>query len=512
MADWTEGYISDINYTYGYYPYLNPNSVIIPFLRAGLEVPKFSTACELGFGQGISINTHAAASDIKWYGTDFNPAHASFAQEIADITDSDIHISDESFSEFCSRSDLPDFDFIGLHGIWSWISDDNRHIITDFLRRKLKVGGVLYISYNTLPGWSATAPIRHMLNQHDHMLGSRGQNMKKRVQASMDFTQNLLNICQPLVQQSPLIPQKIEQMQTQDRNYLAHEYFNSDWQPMYFSELSDWLSPTKATFACSPNVLEDFPHSNFTDEQLDFLNSLDDPMFIQSVKDYMRNTQFRQDFWVKGARNISTAKLEKTWQNLRFLMISNRQDITLNIEGNIGTIELLPNIYEPILDILADYKIHQVADIEQALPDSIKQSQLFEALSFLKAKNNIILVQDEQVIETVRQRCEKLNHYILQQSLVEQNITSLVSPLTGGAFSFSQFDLIFLHTYQQGKKSSTQLAEVAWQVLTQQSKHLVKKGKDLQTEEENLAELNNMATNFISNTLPLAKRLQIITD
>jgi SAM-dependent methyltransferase len=64
---------------------------------------------------------------------------------------------DESFAEFASR-DLPEFDYIGLHGIWSWISDENRAVIVDFIRRKLKVGGVLYISYNTLPGWAPLPP------------------------------------------------------------------------------------------------------------------------------------------------------------------------------------------------------------------------------------------------------------------------------------------------------------------------------------------------------------------
>lgn len=511
MADWSEGYISDINYTYGYYPYLNPNSVIIPFLTAGLEVPKFGTACELGFGQGISINAHAAASDITWYGTDFNPAHASFAQELAEVSESDIHVYDQSFAEFCTRSDLPDFDFIGLHGIWSWISDDNRHLITDFLRRKLKVGGVLYISYNTLPGWSAAAPIRHMLNQHDHMLGSRGQNMQKRVQASLDFTQNLLQICTPLVQKSPSIPEKLEQMQNLNPNYLAHEYFNSYWQPMYFSELIDWLSPAKATFVCSPNVLEDFALSNFTEEQQALLAGIDDPMFVQTIKDYMHNTQFRQDFWVKGARNISTAKLEKTWQNLRFLMISNRENITLEASGRLGNITLRQDIYEPILDILSDYQIHCVADIWQAIDDKFQQSLLFEALAFLQAKGDIVLVQEQAIIDKVRPHCQKFNDYILHQSLVEQNIKSLACPLTGGAFNFSQFDLIFLSAYQQGKTTTEQLTDVAWQALSQQGQSLIKEGKTLQTEAENIAELKKMAIEFTKNTLPIAQRLQIVS-
>ena len=49
--------------------------------------------------------------------------------------------------------DVPDF--VGLHGVWSWISNANRAAVVEFLRRKLKPGGVLYISYNASPGWAA---------------------------------------------------------------------------------------------------------------------------------------------------------------------------------------------------------------------------------------------------------------------------------------------------------------------------------------------------------------------
>ena len=62
MNDWTSGYVADIGYTYGYYPELNPQRVKLAFLKAGLVAPNIRTACELGFGQGISTNIHAAAS------------------------------------------------------------------------------------------------------------------------------------------------------------------------------------------------------------------------------------------------------------------------------------------------------------------------------------------------------------------------------------------------------------------------------------------------------------------
>ena len=160
MTDWTSGYVADIGYTYGYYQELNPQRVKLAFLNASLVAPEFGTACELGFGQGLSANLHAAASVCSWHGTDFNPSQAGFAQELAAASGADAHLYDEAFDEFAKR-DMPEFDYIGLHGIWSWISDKNRAVIVDFIRKKLKVGGVLYISYNTLPGWGTFAPMRH---------------------------------------------------------------------------------------------------------------------------------------------------------------------------------------------------------------------------------------------------------------------------------------------------------------------------------------------------------------
>jgi hypothetical protein len=63
MNDWTEGYVADVDYIYTYHPELNPSRLPLLFLSSGLVFPQISTACELGFGQGISVNIHAAASN-----------------------------------------------------------------------------------------------------------------------------------------------------------------------------------------------------------------------------------------------------------------------------------------------------------------------------------------------------------------------------------------------------------------------------------------------------------------
>ncbi|UOP00832.1 class I SAM-dependent methyltransferase [Kingella potus] len=315
MSNWSEGYVNDINYTYGYYSELNPNNLVMPFLMAGLEPPQVANACELGFGQGVSVNIHAAAGPARWFATDFNPAQAAFAESLsrtAGTDDGKINLSEQGFSEFCARDDLPQFDYIGLHGIWSWISDDNRRIITDFLRRKLKVGGVLYISYNTLPGWSAHAPIRHLLLEHEKNLASGGQSRHQNIAQSLEFGENVFKYSPKLTETAPFIQQRFQSLKDYDSNYIAHEYLNQDWHPMYFSQIAQWLSDAKLSYACSTHYLEDFADCLFDSEQQAFFNGISRPDFAQTVKDYMLNRQFRRDYWVKGPLPLNAVRLKES--------------------------------------------------------------------------------------------------------------------------------------------------------------------------------------------------------
>ena len=304
MTDWTSGYVADIGYTYGYYLELNPQRVKLAFLNAGLVAPEFGNACELGFGQGLSANMHAAASVCSWHGTDFNPAQAGFAQELASASGANAHLFDEAFAEFAQR-DMPEFDYIGLHGIWSWISDENRSVIVDFIRRKLKVGGALYISYNTQPGWAAFAPMRHLMTEHASVMGSTGKGVVSKIDGALEFAQKLLDTNPMFARANPSVIDRLKKVASQDRHYLAHEYFNKDWHPMHFATMSQWLSPAKIDFACPAHYLDNIDAVNLSAQQQALLKEIPDATFKESVRDFIVNQQFRRDYWIKGARKLS---------------------------------------------------------------------------------------------------------------------------------------------------------------------------------------------------------------
>lgn len=510
MNDWTSGYVADIGYTYGYYQELNPLRVKLAFLNVGLACPEFGHACELGFGQGVSSNMHAAASVTEWHGTDFNPSQASFAMEMAEASGAAASLHDEAFAEFASRQDLPDFDYIGLHGIWSWISDENRSVIVDFIRRKLKVGGVLYISYNTLPGWAAFAPMRHLMTEHAEVIGAEGHGIVSRINGALDFTERLLATNPTYALANPQIGDRIKKIKEQNRHYLAHEYFNRDWHPMHFATMTDWLAPAKLQFACSAHFLDHVDAVNLTAEQKSFLAEIPDPMFRESVRDFMVNQQFRRDYWVKGARRLNGLEQAEQLRAQKLILLSQRSSVSLKVTGTQGEASLNDAVYNPILDVLADHKPKSLGQIEQQVRDQgITLKHVQEAAIVLAGNGHLAAVQEEQVISKASKTTSRLNTYLIQKARGMGDITYLASPVTGGGISVGRFQQLFLLAIQQGEKQPAEWAQFVWQLLSSQGQKILKEGKTLETPEENLAELTAQAQTFAEKQLPILKALQI---
>ena len=514
MTDWTAGYVADVGYTHGYYVELNPLRARLALLQAGYVAPASGgTCCELGFGQGVSVNMHAAASPGQWWGTDFNPSQAGLAQSLAQAAANNSHLSDEAFDAFCARADLPDFDFIGLHGIWSWISDDNRSVIVDFLRRKLKVGGVLYISYNTQPGWASFAPMRHLMTHHANTMGASGQGIVSRIDGAIEFADKLIETNPLFTRANPQVAERLNKLKEQNRHYLAHEYFNRDWHPMHVDTMAQWLEPAKLQFAGSANYLDYVDALNLSKEQQELLAGIEDPIFKQSVRDFMVNQQFRKDYWVKGLRTLPALERLETLRQEKVLLTTPRPDISLKATGALGEATLTETIYNPILDVLANHQVQTVGDIEQSLAKQkvdVNLGQLLQAILVLGGLGHLYSAQEGTHVSHSAKHTQALNRHLMQLARSNQDINVLASPVTGGGLPVSRFGQIFLLSMANGKKDPKQWADDAWQWLEMQGQRLLKDGQTLQSKEDNLKELNEQAATFATKQLPILKSAKII--
>ncbi|MES2949410.1 MAG: methyltransferase regulatory domain-containing protein [Pseudomonadota bacterium] len=527
MSDWNEGYVTDIGYTYGYYTELNPLRTRLALLNAGWVAPAMLTdgpACELGMGQGVSVNVHAAASGNTWYGTDFNPSQAAFAQELAGASGVDAQgtrLFDEAFADFCQRPDLPDFSYIGVHGIWSWISDANRAVIVDFVRRKLKVGGVLYISYNTQPGWAAMVPMRDLLTEHVQVMGAPGNGIASRIDASLAFAERLMDSNCHYAQANPQVGVRLKRMQGVSRNYLAHEYFNRDWQPMSFSSMARWLEPAKLGYGCSAHYMDHLPALNFTPAQHALLLEQPDAMFRETVRDFLVNQQFRRDYWIKGGRRLVPADQALALRQQRVILATPAADVVMKVKAPVGEASLTPAIYAPVVAALADHQVHSIGDLWQQLQAGatkppISFAQLVEAMVLLVGKGDVVPVQDEAAVEKARPQTEKLNRHLLGMARNHADISCVASPVSAAGVTLSRFQQLFLLAMLEAKRPVVDtpdpavLAAFAWAALQALGQRLLKDGKPMEAAQDNINELTVQATEFINKRLPTLRRLGIV--
>ena len=514
MSDvWNQGYFTDVGYTYGYYRDINPTYQRFCLLLRGFAPPEptgLPAHCELGFGQGVSINHHASATPGLFIGADFNPAQAAHANALAQASGSGARLYDDSFEQLLARPDLPPFDSISLHGIWTWVSRDNHKIITEFARRHLKPGGVFYISYNCFPGWAPNYPLRQLFALHDRF-GPTPHGAVQRIESALKFSQDLLAAQPNYAKLVPSLGDKLESIMGQNRHYLAHEYFNREWNCMYFTDVVDALTPAKLDWACTAAPLDVLDGVNLSSEGQAFLATIEHPIMREQVRDYFVNQQFRKDLFLRGARRLSATEQYMRLQEIRFTLLKPVAEIPTRVKGATLEATLQPSIYGPLAEQLAarNYTPKSLRELMASLPAQ-PYAQLLQALAVLVGMGAAAPCQSEDTARQVQKRCLALNTHLCERAQFNADVDTLASPVLGGGHPVGRIQQLFIHARLQGKKTPQEWAKQAWQVLHMQGHRLLKEGKTLETPEENLAELNKEATEFAEKRLPLLKALQIV--
>ncbi len=85
----------------------------------------------------------------------------------------------------------------------------------------------------------------------------------------------------------------------------------------------------------------------------------------------------------------------------------------------------------------------------------------------------------------------------------------LASPVIGGAVGVTRFQQLFLKSIKNDRKTPAEWAADAWSSLDAQGQRLIKAGKTVETKEENLSALVDMAVDFHGKRLPIMKALGI---
>ncbi|MEO1991244.1 MAG: class I SAM-dependent methyltransferase [Pirellulales bacterium] len=321
-TDSATGYVTDVAYLPGYYPLMEPAT--LQYAASLHGIPSITSSSnfrylELGCGFGKTLLALAAANpDADFVGVDFLKEHADYvASESQKSELNNLSVYCVDFAEL--PKDIGVFDFITLHGVFSWVSADLQKRICQIIRDHLAPNGLALVSYNCMPGWSSLLPVRTLIRYFASK--SKGDSVS-RVRSALQSVHALQKADIPLFQTNPHAAQLIKKILEADPHYVAHEYLNDDWTAFEAAEVHHFFSNDDIFFSGRLPIHHNFWHlcaqQCFAEQ---FLGA--DPDELEFLKDHHANIMFRWDIFSRHRQgSLSAHKRIQSLDNIYFRVAS----------------------------------------------------------------------------------------------------------------------------------------------------------------------------------------------
>jgi SAM-dependent methyltransferase len=305
MAREDDGYAADIPYLRDFKPMLTPAWLDHVALVAGIEPPARRNGlawCDLGCGQGVTAAILAATHPSGgFHGIDAMPVHVDHARRLAAaaaIPNLGLYAVD-----FAAAIDLelPQFDYIVAHGVYTWIGPEAQCALRRFIDRRLKPGGLVYLSYNAMPGWARDLPFQGLLGEFGRTFP--GGNFE-RLAAAAELARILAGAGVAPLAASFIVKELQERPEDYPPAYLVHEFLPAAWQPRYVTEVRRDMATIGLEPVGSATLSENFDWMVLDEAARQTLGTITDPEARELVRDYYLDQRFRCDVFARGNRPL----------------------------------------------------------------------------------------------------------------------------------------------------------------------------------------------------------------
>jgi len=311
-SDWRDGYATALDYTCEFYSYLCPEHLNFACLLHGVEPPTLGRDFdyfELGCGRGSTVSTLAASNpEARFFANDFMPTHVAAGRRLA--REAGLHnftFLESSFEELCeSPPAVAKFDYITMHGVYTWVSPRARAQIVRFIASHLKPGGVVALGYNAMPGWTASLPLQRLLHASTQWQVGDGLQQVQRCRELMGLLGRAdAEVCRD----NPMMEHRRARIVEGSASYIQHEFLNRHWEPMYHADVASDLSQAKLDYVGTANL--PLTMAPLSAERQAFLDSIPDPAWRETAKDFLLGTSFRFDIFVRGRRTMAPERRQQ---------------------------------------------------------------------------------------------------------------------------------------------------------------------------------------------------------
>ncbi len=351
---------ADLGYLSQPFPYASA-----PFLESyarllGLSPAPASTARILEIGSSYGGNLISQAlfyPKATFTGIEIAPTQVSVGKTYIDqLGITNLNLLEDDVNE--SHDYLGTYDYIIAHGFYSWVDEETKNNFLRLCKEHLAENGILYMSYNTYPGWHKMDSVRALLefaNKDIDTLNHRekvrhGKTVASKLGALMLEYDTVKN------QQASFLQSLRQTLQKQDC-YVGHDHLEPVNTPVYFHQCMDHMAEHRFTYLCDCDLNLSFP--DVYDETLRTkLQDLapHDPLAREQYIDFMLNTTFRKSLFThKGAMPKRITETSIT-----------NADFHRNLEQFLFTLRIPSEHLEPIFEDLAKRMPISVTDANTA--------------------------------------------------------------------------------------------------------------------------------------------------
>ncbi len=194
-----------------------------------------------------------------------------------------------------SDADLGEVDYIIAHGVYSWVPPPAQERLLRLARRLLAPNGILYVSYNVLPGWRLRGTLRDIL-----LDACRNE---REPQARLAAAQVALDRLAKGLEDLPgaaavLLGEEVRRLRVAPSSYLYFEYLAEHHRPVLFRDFVRSCASAGLRYLCDTQLHTLFPASLGDSVEI-ALQDLEDGLDVEQWLDFLGNRGFRQSLLIR---------------------------------------------------------------------------------------------------------------------------------------------------------------------------------------------------------------------
>ena len=217
------------------------------------------------------------------------------------------------------------FDYIIVHGIWSWVPDMVKDKILDICSENLSSRGIAYVSYNTYPGWKRLEQLRDIMLYADKRAEDKGLLERTLYTKSvLKLVAETMNSDDRSRAQSNYKINNINRVLQSNDYYVAHEYLETYNDPVYVSDFIERSRQHGCAYVGDESLQRSFITWLSGDVEKN-ISTLSNGNYIDKEQfyDYVYDTQFRMSLLTKlsneGKINHDETVTQDILNNLYFM-------------------------------------------------------------------------------------------------------------------------------------------------------------------------------------------------